>query len=103
MLTRYPCIWVYVNGLKIRSQTVDPQIYDSILSRVHDTWPGLQISEAKQHSYGFRPYRDGGVRIEGEIIKANDEFGSVRDVILIHNYGHGAAGKFNRQGICYYM
>ncbi len=92
---------IYINGIEnIRSQNVDQAIYDAIFRRLRETWPSLQVPQETQYSFGFRPYREGGVRVEFEAIEVNDGSGSGQSVIIIHNYGHGATGKFNRQGFC---
>jgi hypothetical protein len=90
-------LYLYVHAIEIRSQTVPEEIYSSIISRVHKTWPSIGVLVDRRYSFGFRPYRHGGVNLKGRKIEVNDEAGSVRSVIIIDHYGHGGGGKFNRQ------
>jgi D-amino-acid oxidase len=46
--------------------------------------------EIVAHKVGLRPGRKGGVRLEGMLVQ--DPKNAKRDVLLVHNYGHGGFG-----------
>ncbi|KAJ3123691.1 hypothetical protein HK101_006302 [Irineochytrium annulatum] len=47
-----------------------------------------KLPEIVEHSVGLRPSREGGVRLDAQYEKTK----SGREVLLIHNYGHGGFG-----------
>jgi glycine/D-amino acid oxidase-like deaminating enzyme len=60
---------------------------------------GKRINRAKIKSkVADRPYREGGIRMEPETI----DLPSNRNVLLVHNYGHGGAGFTTAAGTAYY-
>lgn len=44
---------------------------------------GIEALSVIRHAVGLRPVRDGGIRLEKELIN---------DVWTVHNYGHGGGG-----------
>ncbi|GME93281.1 unnamed protein product [Ambrosiozyma monospora] len=74
--------------------TVSPEQRDRILRRAKLYVPQLFDDNGEvtivREQVGFRPAREGGIRLE-----LDDEFGKVNagtGVALIHNYGHGGYG-----------
>ena len=67
----------------------DPNLAIRIMARCVDLCPkltngrGIENLDIVRHGVGLRPNREGGARIEKEMI------GSTR---VVHNYGHGGAG-----------
>ena len=68
--------------------TPDPHDSAGIWERCTQLLPNLQAAQVVREWAGLRPYRDGGVRAELEVIKLAGG-GQVR---VIHNYGHGGYG-----------
>lgn len=66
------------------SEEVDPYEVQGILQRCQERLPSLCGAEVLEHWTGYRPVRDGGVRLERE----NGSIGPV----IIHCYGHGGYG-----------
>lgn len=72
----------------------DPNIANRIMQRIVTKFPQIVDGSAKgktgidgldviRHGVGLRPYREGGVRLEKEIIDGN---------WVVHNYGHAGWG-----------
>lgn len=61
----------------------------AIWSRAVKILPRLQTSQIKREWVGVRPYRDGGVRVQAEIIDG---------LKVVHNYGHGGYGVTSAPG-----
>jgi D-amino-acid oxidase len=73
------------------SKDVDEELAKRIMKRAVEFCPELVKDgplDVISHNVGFRPARDGGVRVEGEILRNAD--GST--VQVFHNYGHGGSG-----------
>ncbi|KAJ1561432.1 hypothetical protein HK405_003938 [Cladochytrium tenue] len=73
------------------SLEIDPQTAQGIMERCVAVCPELVVNgklpEIVQHSVGLRPARKGGVRMEANYEKFNG-----REVLVVHNYGHGGFG-----------
>lgn len=67
----------------------DPNVANRIMQRVVSLFPqiaggkGVSGLDVVRHGVGLRPYREGGVRIEKEVIGG---------VSVVHNYGHAGWG-----------
>lgn len=67
----------------------DPNIATRIMKRAVDFYPeltdgkGVEGLDVVRHGVGFRPIRQGGVRLEGETING---------LKVVHNYGHAGWG-----------
>jgi glycine/D-amino acid oxidase-like deaminating enzyme len=67
----------------------DPNLALRIMKRCVESFPALTDGEGIggldiiRHAVGLRPAREGGPRLDGEMIG---------DCYVIHNYGHGGAG-----------
>lgn len=67
----------------------DPNIANRIMQRVVKAFPqltggrGVEALDVIRHGVGLRPYREGGVRLEKEVIDG---------VWVVHNYGHAGWG-----------
>ncbi|KAF3767107.1 nucleotide-binding domain-containing protein [Cryphonectria parasitica EP155] len=67
----------------------DPNIANRIMQRIAAKFPqitggkGVEGLDVIRHGVGLRPYREGGVRLEKEL---------VGDVWVVHNYGHAGWG-----------
>jgi D-aspartate oxidase len=74
---------------------VDPHDSAGIWERATQLLPNLKRSDIVREWVGLRPYRDGGVRSELEIIKDGS-----KQIKVIHNYGHGGYGVTFAPGSC---
>ena len=45
---------------------------------------GIEALDVVTHGVGLRPYRQGGTRVEKEVLDAG--------AVVVHNYGHGGEG-----------
>ncbi|KAJ3186133.1 hypothetical protein HK101_009724 [Irineochytrium annulatum] len=74
-------------GLEVSEKSAE-----GILKRCIAVCPELVVDgkppELVAHSVGLRPSREGGVRLEAQYEKTK----SGREVLLVHNYGHGGFG-----------
>lgn len=67
----------------------DPNIANRIMQRVVTAFPqitggkGVEALDVVRHGVGLRPYREGGVRLEKEVIDGG---------WVVHNYGHAGWG-----------
>lgn len=67
----------------------DPNIANRIMARVVAAFPGLAGGrgvaglDVVRHGVGLRPYREGGVRLERELVEGT---------WVVHNYGHAGWG-----------
>lgn len=67
----------------------DPNTAMRIMRRAVELCPeltggkGVEGLDVVRHGVGLRPYREGGVRIEREVVEG---------VRVVHNYGHGGWG-----------
>lgn len=75
---------------------VDPNLAIRIMTRCVTLCPrlvggqgGIEKLDVVRHGVGLRPTREGGVRIESEVIDGN---------IVVHNYGHGGFGYQSSYG-----
>lgn len=74
---------------------IDPNLAIRIMKRAVELCPNM-VPEGKgiaglsviRHGVGLRPMREGGIRVEKDIIAGSDG----RKVAVIHNYGHGGYG-----------
>lgn len=73
----------------------DPNMAIRIMKRAVELCPsmvpegkGIEALSVIRHGVGLRPMRDGGIRVEKEIISGSDG----RNVLVVHNYGHGGYG-----------
>lgn len=71
---------------------VDPELAARIMERAVKACPALTRGSGKvedldviRHGVGLRPVREGGARIEKELLNASNTW-------VVHNYGHGGAG-----------
>lgn len=68
---------------------VDLELAQRIMKRAVQLCPeltngqGVEALDVVRHTVGFRPVREGGVRLEAEKIDSN---------WVVHNYGHGGFG-----------
>lgn len=73
----------------------DPNIAMRIMKRAVEVCPGLTGGKGVagldiiRHGVGLRPFREGGVRIEREVVVGKD---GRRGVQVVHNYGHAGWG-----------
>jgi glycine/D-amino acid oxidase-like deaminating enzyme len=49
--------------------------------------PSLRDAQIVEKTFGFRPYRKDGVRLEFDTFQRNN-----KKMRIIHNYGHGGSG-----------
>jgi D-amino-acid oxidase len=68
----------------------DPNLAIRIMKRCITLCPrlvggngGIEHLDIIRHGVGLRPFREGGTRIEKEVVKGN---------VVVHNYGHGSFG-----------
>ncbi|KAJ3327546.1 hypothetical protein HDU76_011570 [Blyttiomyces sp. JEL0837] len=70
----------------------DPKTAQGIIERCVQVCPELVVNgklpEIVQHSVGLRPTRKNGVRLDAQYQKTP----SGKEILLIHNYGHGGYG-----------
>lgn len=73
----------------------DPSLALRIMKRCVDLCPalvpsgkGVEALDIIRHGVGLRPMREGGIRLEREVVKCADGL----DLTVVHNYGHGAYG-----------
>lgn len=73
----------------------DPNLANRIMKRAIALRPqlvpegaGIEALSVIRHGVGLRPMRDGGIRLEKEVITGPDG----RKVPVVHNYGHGGYG-----------
>lgn len=75
---------------------VDVGLGERIVRRAVDLWPSIADGEGNvdvvRHAVGLRPEREGGVRVEREVVRWVGEKGENGKVEVVHNYGHGGAG-----------
>jgi len=74
----------------------DPYINTQIFKKCGELIPQIEKCEVISYNVGFRPCRQGGLRLEHELITN----GYGKKVAVIHNYGHGGAGIFLSFGLC---
>ncbi|KAF4555571.1 FAD dependent oxidoreductase-like protein 1 [Elsinoe fawcettii] len=74
---------------------VDPNLSIRIMKRAIELCPelvpkgkGIEALDVVRHGVGLRPMRDRGIRLETEVMKAQDG----HDLTVVHNYGHGGYG-----------
>ncbi|KAK4504533.1 hypothetical protein PRZ48_005449 [Zasmidium cellare] len=73
----------------------DPSLAIRILTRAIELDPtlvpkgkGIEALSVVRHTVGLRPQREGGIRLERDVIGTKDG----RKVDVVHNYGHGGGG-----------
>ncbi|KAF2226758.1 hypothetical protein BDZ85DRAFT_256727 [Elsinoe ampelina] len=74
---------------------VDPSLAIRIMKRAIELCPelvpegkGIEALDIVRHGVGLRPMREGGIRLETEVMKAQNG----HDLTVVHNYGHGGYG-----------
>ncbi|KAI8835327.1 D-amino-acid oxidase [Chytridium lagenaria] len=63
-------------------------IMDRCIAICPELAPNGKLPEIIEHSVGLRPTREGGVRFDAQYEKTS----TGREILLIHNYGHGGFG-----------
>ncbi|KAF2168630.1 hypothetical protein M409DRAFT_65518 [Zasmidium cellare ATCC 36951] len=73
----------------------DPSLAIRIMKRAIELDPslvpegrGIEALSVIRHTVGLRPQREGGLRVEKEVMESKDG----KKVRVVHNYGHGGAG-----------
>lgn len=81
----------------------DPNLANRIMKRAVELCPqlvpegaGIEGLSVIRHGVGLRPMRDGGIRVEKEVIAGSDG----RSVNVVHNYGHAGYGYQTSYGVC---
>lgn len=72
----------------IFNKIADDETCEQILERCSKLMPSLKNAEIVDKTAGLRPLREGGIRLELELIRNR----SGKTVKVIHNYGHGGSG-----------
>lgn len=73
----------------------DPNLAVRIMTRAIEICPslvgpgqGIECLSVIRHAVGLRPMRSDGIRIDKESIRSPDG----KEVLVVHNYGHGGSG-----------
>ncbi|XP_032679414.1 D-aspartate oxidase [Odontomachus brunneus] len=74
-----------------------PYESEAIRERCKTLVPSLKNAELVRQEIGFRPHREGNVRVEVDHIR-----GRSNKVIVVHNYGHGGYGVCTAPGTAMY-
>jgi glycine/D-amino acid oxidase-like deaminating enzyme len=80
----------------------DPNLAVRIMKRAVELCPrlvpegaGIEGLSVIRHGVGLRPMREGGIRVEKEVVVGVDG----RRIPVVHNYGHGGYGYQTSYGV----